>query len=609
MLMRVVAAIERRYRLTAVLLVVTVVPVAVVGGAGTHAGRAQTHLGRAAALVTVLQQAVLTGHTGEARQHAAALRRETAAARKEVSGAGWRAAAHLPGIGADMAAVTAVATSLEQIAADVVPALLEVAEQLTGRTGGAVLQRLTAGPALDRAATAARQARDRVAGIDPATLLPQLRQPVRTVQHNLDRAAELVVAGLTVQQLLPAFTGAGQPRTWLVLFQNSAELRATGGMPGAWMVIRFSGGSLSMVEQGTANMMRPFDAAVLPLSPDLLALYGDRIGRYPANVNLTPDFPTAAELAAEMLRRRNGISVDGVIALDPVALSYLLRATGPVTFGAGARLSSGNAVRLLLSEAYTQVGSPAAKNDYFADAAKAVFDTVKAGHVDASAAASAVLQMAQERRLLLWSTDAAEQRLIEQLPVAGRLPLHDSSGPIVGIFLNDGSGAKLNYYLRTQVTLTDVTCAVDRRRMVRAETTFTSQVPPSGLPEYVIGLGLAGDPYTMRLNVSVFAPVGGGLVEARLDNRQIPVASGFERQRQVSMATLDIAPGTSRTLTVLLDLGTTEGDPGERSGGSTEGRQTRALTPQLWTTPTVAGWTVRTASATATGPTPVTSTC
>ena len=44
----------------------------------------------------------------------------------------------------------------------------------------------------------------------------------------------------------------------------------------------------------------------------------------------------------EMYRRRTGTTVDGVIAADPVALSYLLRATGPITLSSGASMTAEN---------------------------------------------------------------------------------------------------------------------------------------------------------------------------------------------------------------------------------------------------------------------------
>ena len=91
-----------------------------------------------------------------------------------------------------------------------------------------------------------------------------------------------------------------------------------------------------MVGQGTAsNDLGGFDSPVLRLDPAMRQLYTDRLGIHPADVNFTPHFPTTAILAREMYRRRSGHVVDGVVATDPVALAYLLRATGPVPLPSG----------------------------------------------------------------------------------------------------------------------------------------------------------------------------------------------------------------------------------------------------------------------------------
>ena len=49
-----------------------------------------------------------------------------------------------------------------------------------------------------------------------------------------------------------------------------------------------------------------------------------------------------------MWRANIGGRVDGVISFDPVALSYLLKATGPVKIGNGETITSDNAVSYLL---------------------------------------------------------------------------------------------------------------------------------------------------------------------------------------------------------------------------------------------------------------------
>jgi hypothetical protein len=196
-----------------------------------------------------------------------------------------------------------------------------------GRIDLAGLQR--AAPALALAHAEVAQARATVAEIATAGLIPPLRSAVAQLQRGLDRAAAVTDTASRATTLLPPMLGADGPRTYLVLFQNLAEVRAAGGMWGAFAVIRADHGSVAMILQGTAAAdLKSFDRPVLPLDPAMLALYTDRLGTFPADVNLTPHFPTAAALAREMYRRCTGRTVDGVLATDPVALPCLLRAAG-----------------------------------------------------------------------------------------------------------------------------------------------------------------------------------------------------------------------------------------------------------------------------------------
>jgi len=96
----------------------------------------------------------------------------------------------------------------------------------------------------------------------------------------------------------------------------------------------------------------------------------------------------------------------------------------------------------------------------------------------------------------------------------GSLPDREEGGPTtVGVFLNDGSGAKLGYYLTHSAALTGEGCRPDGRRVLRLEINLGSTAPPNGLPADVLGLGLAGDPYTVRTNVMVFSPAGGAIMD------------------------------------------------------------------------------------------------
>ncbi len=55
--------------------------------------------------------------------------------------------------------------------------------------------------------------------------------------------------------------------------------------------------------------------------------------------------------------------------------------------------------------------------------------------------------MVDVRRVLVWSAHPEEESQILTTSVSGRLPIDPVKQPTVGVFLNDGTGAKLGYYL------------------------------------------------------------------------------------------------------------------------------------------------------------------
>jgi len=555
--------------------------------------RARDHFQRAATLMGTLRGQMTAGDVKAARATLDALKGETAAARANTSGMLWRLASRAPVVGDDLAAVATAARVLDDLASDVLPPLVELADSVDpaalaprdGRVDIAALAR--AAPRVAAADVAMQQARQTIAGVDLEGLVGPVRRGMVRLRDEVDGAASQIATAARATALLPRMLGADGPRTYLVLFQNLAEVRATGGAPNAFAVVRADRGRIQLVSQGTAGRdLGDFDSPVLGLDPAMRRLYTDRMSRYPADVNFTPHFPTTAALAREMYRRRTGVVVDGVVATDPVALGYLLRATGPVALPSGGRLTADNAVDQLLSDVYGRL-SPPAQDLYFADAARAAFEALTHGGADPAAALEELARAAAERRILVWSADAADRALIAGTVLEGSLPEQDGARPVVGVFLNDGTGAKLSYYLAPSASLTPGTCRADGRRALRLRVTLRSTAPPTGLSDSVVGVMDLVPRYTVRTNVMVFSPAGGSVVRARRDGRAIGIGTGRERRRHVGVVTVDLTPGAGATLDIELLTGTPPPD------ASAE------LRPHLWTTPGVKPWAITVESAVA----------
>ncbi|MEH0930427.1 DUF4012 domain-containing protein [Micromonospora sp. CPCC 205558] len=573
---------RRRARLRRALLGVLVVGsllLATGGWIGFRGWQARAHLLNAAGLARELSAQVVGGDSDRALRTLAALQEQAGAARAATADPSWRLGRLTPIAGDDLDAVRQIAIAIDDLARKAFPTLLRTDLTSLVPTGGRLdLGRLTAVSAeLTQVHESVQRTRRDLAAVPADRLVSQIRQALTDLRAEIDRLASLTTAADQGARLLPPLLGANGPRRYLLVSQNLAELRATGGMFGAYAMIEADNGTVKMGKQGSSAALGLFNPA-LEVPAETRALWTDLPGIYPADVNLSPHFPTAAKLYREMFRRKTSITVDGVLAVDPVVLSYLLKATGPVLVPGGVPLASEKVVQTLLNDSYQRLDIKQ-QDEFFAASAAAVFDAFFKKNVNPKVLLSAFDRAITERRILFWSARPEEQRTFGDSRMAGTLPEQDTV-PTVGVFLNDGSGAKLGYYLRPAANLTVGECRPDGRRELRLRVTLRSTAPKSGLSKSVLGLGLAGDPYTVRTLVSIFSPAGGAVLEARLDGVETALGSGTERRRQVATASVDVGPGAERALEVTVLTA-----------------KTGVGQAELWLTPTASPWTTQVHSA------------
>ncbi|WP_433270619.1 DUF4012 domain-containing protein [Micromonospora vinacea] len=573
---------RRRARLRRALLGALVVGsllLTTAGWVGFRGWQARAHLLNAAGLARELSAQTVGGDTDRALRTLAALQEQAGAARAATADPTWQLGRRTPIAGDDLDAVAQIAVAIDELARHAFPTLLRADLTSLVPAGGRVdLARLAAvSTQLAEAHESVQRTRQNLAAVPADSLVSQIRQALSDLRDEIDRLASLTTAADQGARLLPPLLGANGPRRYLLVSQNLAELRATGGMFGAYAMIEAENGKVKMGKQGSSASLGQFTPAV-KVPAETRALWTDLPGIYPADVNLSPHFPTAASLYREMFRRKTGTTVDGVLAVDPVVLSYLLKATGPVLVPGGVPLASEKVVQTLLNDSYQRLDLKQ-QDDFFAASASAVFDTFFKKNVNPRVLLSAFDRAITERRILFWSARPEEQRTFGESRMAGTLPEQDTV-PTVGVFLNDGSGAKLGYYLRPTANLTVGECRSDGRRELRLRVTVRSTAPKSGLSKSVLGLGLAGDPYTARTLVSIFSPAGGAVLEARLDGAETALGSGTERRRQVATASVDVGPGAERALEVTVLTA-----------------KTGVGKAELWLTPTASPWTTQVHSA------------
>ncbi|MGM9473816.1 DUF4012 domain-containing protein [Pseudarthrobacter sp. YS3] len=349
-------------------------------------------------------------------------------------------------------------------------------------------------------------------------------------------------------------------RHYLLMIQNNAEARASGGIPGALAMLTMENGTLSLSNQisaGGLDVMVP----ALVVDPDQEHIYSTRLGKFVQDINLTPDFPTAATTAQSMWKNKTGLTVDGVISVDPIALSYILEATGPVRYdtpqlayfansGLPNELNSSNVVQTLLSDIYAMVEKPAQQDAYFAGVAQEIFAAISSGKGDSKKVLAGVTRGAGEGRILLWSNRALEQAELARYPISGSISGSSVAPAQFGVYFNDGTGAKMDYYVKRTVQLVKE-CAKDGYQQTTVRVTSTNTAPAdaaTSLPAYVTGNGIFGVPAgSVQTNIVAYGPVQAHVETAKLDGKRTDFAPYLHANRPVGVLAVRLAPGESKT--------------------------------------------------------------
>ncbi|WP_345038876.1 DUF4012 domain-containing protein [Georgenia daeguensis] len=524
---------------------------------------AHAELRMAADQVRTLQAQVEAGDREGAAATAMELPEHTAKARQATYGPHWTLLGKVPGLGVNVHAVQTVSAVVDDIAAGALSDLIEAVQVVDPSRMAPVEGRIALAPIVDvapqvvRADETVQSARSTLEGVDSNALAEQLRGPVAELTGQVDAIASITATASRAVRLIPPMLGSEGPREYLLLVQNNAEPRATGGIPGAVVLLRADQGAIELVEQRPASSFGPFDEPVVEVTNVERAMFGTQLGRYMQDVTFTPDFPRSAEIAGEMWRREVGTDVDGVLSIDPVALQTLLQATGPVVLVNGQELTSENAAEILLNQVYLELETPSAQDKFFAMAAGTIFSSVMSGAADPASMVGLLDQVAEEGRLMMWSAHAREQALLAGTTLSGELRGSTRGAPVVGVYVNDRSAAKIGYYQDVRAEIEANTCRGDGSRVFTLVVTVSSSVPENyiELPAYLTGGGQTVPVGNIRSDVLVYAPTGGRILGARSSDEATSYTPRLHNGLSMGTHKLELLPQQSVTFEYDIETG------------------------------------------------------
>ncbi|WP_030134403.1 DUF4012 domain-containing protein [Mycolicibacterium neoaurum] len=419
-------------------------------------------------------------------------------------------------------------------------------------------------PNLTSLAEAATRLNSEAQAISDPRYVSMLSDARTQLQEQTAQITGLLENTALASQLVPPMMGADGARSYFMAFQTNAEARGTGGLLGGFGVLRFDNGVATVDTLGAnTELDKPF--APIDLGAEFNQSYGyaNPFGDF-RNSNLSSHFPYAAQIWKSMWAQQTGMNVDGVIALDPFALSYILGAVGPVTMPDGEQVTKDNVVELTESTAYARFPTDqAARKRYLQDIASEVVKKVTGASGSPRALLEALGRAVSERRIAVWSAVPAEQEKLEETPLAHIVP--EDPGPYAEVVINNLGGNKMDYYLERQIEYVADGCVAGTRNST-VTVRLKNAAPAGQLPDYVARAGGVSSDLpvqltagTMLTSVRLLASPGATLESVLANGERTQVFSGTERNHPTFEIQVVIPPGQAGELTFRLSEPVTSG--------------------------------------------------
>lgn len=303
-----------------------------------------------------------------------------------------------------------------------------------------------------------------------------------------ERVAPLERSARNAERLLsaaPSLFGGDEPRTYLILLLNNAELRAAGGIVSAIGTLSFDNGLMTVGDfdyYASLAGRGPLRRVVAP--SDL----SRRFGRYDAdttmwiNATTSPDVPEVAEVAHDLYELSTGIDADGVLLIDPRGLGAFLAPAEMVAVpGTGLSISGEGLPDFVYKEAYARFSGQDRRRGVLLGLGPRILARALEGGDDATRL-NQVAQTAAEGHLRFVPFRAPERAAIAGIGLDGELSRDARDGVLVTV-QNLGAD-KLDPWIDRTVKLgcevqteTTASCTVEVRLRNSA---------PNGLPLYVV---------------------------------------------------------------------------------------------------------------------------
>jgi hypothetical protein len=279
---------------------------------------------------------------------------------------------------------------------------------------------------------------------------------------------------VNILEVLPKALGDSAPRTYVIVLQNQAELRAGGGAPLNLMAMQFDKGEMKLLTSGNvADFNNGQKLWVWEPVKGNEAWHKRGKKQSLVNANFAPDWQTSGEELARAYEAMSGQHADGVIGIDVSAMAAVLKVTGSITATGYGELTSETLVTALLVDSYRRFPIFSERRKYNEEVMQTMVSRMIGGGKLAGKI-HALTSTAPARHFQLYFRDPQLAGLVATTAMAGHLD--PGKGDFLAVYTTNTNASKVDAYQQRTIKQ-DVVIQTDGSASVTRTTTLTNLSP------------------------------------------------------------------------------------------------------------------------------------
>lgn len=363
----------------------------------------------------------------------------------------------------------------------------------------------------------------------------------------------------------------------VVLFQNSAELRATGGFIGSFAKVHLLHGKVkSFTVHDINDVDTTFSDKVIPPKP--VQVISKRW--FPSDANWNFDFPSSASRIADMMERSKMFSdsqtkIDAVVAITPKVGRDILRVSGPLKLGNGKTITADSFLADIQEDVQKkQAERSDAPKSAVSQSVSALLAATNALPADKKDSLISVFQdWIESKDIMIYSRNADIQKSLDLALASGRmmdLPAN-FNGDYFAVVFDTLQGGKSDAFVKRKITLqsqlgldgivSNHVIIESAHKGDKAKNWWYKEenkgylrvyTPAGAMLESAKGVW-EGQQSSARYNDPSFTPdsLVASIEATKKENLSIPAVSSFaENKRNVFSSWVKVSPGKTQSTTL-----------------------------------------------------------